>query len=77
MSEDATQLVKMDITYRRDPDAPVTLTLSNGTVNAVLYPAPLGGMHMRIPRPRSARRNALLSYPRSATSFSGRCFGRP
>src|SRR5689334_16863751 len=46
MSEDATQLVKMDITYRRDPDAPVTLTLSNGTVNAVLYPAPLGGMDL-------------------------------
>jgi hypothetical protein len=32
---------------------------------------------MRMPRCRNASRNALLSYPRSATIFSGRCLGRP
>jgi hypothetical protein len=43
MSEGATQLARVDITYRRDPNAPVILTLSYGAVNVVLYPAPLGG----------------------------------
>src|SRR5689334_21724629 len=34
-------------------------------------------MHIRMPRRRRARRNALLSYPRSATKVLGRCLGRP
>jgi hypothetical protein len=43
MSEGATQVAKVDITYHRDPAAPVILTLSDGAITAELYPAPLGG----------------------------------
>ena len=43
MSESTTRLAKVNITYHRDPDAPVTLTLATDAANAVLYPAPLGG----------------------------------
>lgn len=34
-------------------------------------------MHIWMPRRRSARRKLALSYPRSATSLSGRRLGRP
>jgi hypothetical protein len=46
MPNEPVELTKINITYRSDPDAPETMTLSDGVSEAVLYPWPLGGMSM-------------------------------
>lgn len=46
MPDEPIALAKINITYRRDPDAPEMMTLSDGANNAILYLSPLGGMSM-------------------------------
>jgi hypothetical protein len=44
--DEQVDLAKINITYRRDRDAPEMMTLSDGASEVVLYPSPLGGMNM-------------------------------
>jgi hypothetical protein len=46
MPHEPFELAKINITYRRDPDAAETMTLSDGASEVVLYPSALGGMSM-------------------------------
>jgi hypothetical protein len=46
MPDEPVQLAKISLTYRRDTDAPETMTLSDGASEVALYLSPLGGMSM-------------------------------
>lgn len=46
MPDEPVELAKINITYRRDPDASEMMTLSDGAHDATLYLSPLGGMNM-------------------------------
>jgi hypothetical protein len=46
MPDEPVEVAKINITYRHEPDAPETMTLSNGVSEVVLYPCPLGGGSM-------------------------------
>jgi hypothetical protein len=46
MPDEPVELAKINIIYRRDPDALEMMTLSDGANEVVLYLSPLGGMNM-------------------------------